>query len=85
VKTKDAGKLGVVPNLPEDIKLLDVTTDWPLFITDILETKTEETRLTATDDDHILLARLLETDTDGNTTAEDDTSTEDTGGNTDVL
>jgi len=41
--------------------------------------------LTATDDDELLLARLLETDTDGDTTAEDDTSTEDTEGNTDVL
>ena len=36
-------------------------------------------------DDELLLARLLETDTDGDTTAEDDTSTEDTEGNTDVL
>ena len=33
----------------------------------------------------LLLARLLETDTDGNTTPEDDTSPEDTEGDTDVL
>ena len=41
--------------------------------------------LTDTDDDELLLAWVLETDTDGDTTGEDDTNTEDTEGNTDVL
>ena len=42
-------------------------------------------KVTATDDDELLLARLLETDTDGETTDEDVTSPEDTEGDTEVL
>ena len=41
--------------------------------------------LTGTDDNELLLATLLERDTDGDTTAEDDTSPDDTEGDTDVL
>jgi len=41
--------------------------------------------LSPTDDDVFLLARLLETDTNVDTTPEDDTSREDTEGDKDVL
>ena len=41
--------------------------------------------LTGTDDNELLLAWLLETNTVADTTAEDDTSPENTEGDTDVL
>jgi len=41
--------------------------------------------LTPTDDDELLLAKLLETDTDVDTTPEDDTSREDTEGDKDLV
>jgi len=41
--------------------------------------------LTPTDDDELLLARLLETDTDVDTTPEDDTSRENTERDKDLV
>jgi len=41
--------------------------------------------LTPTDDDELLLAKLLEKDTDVDTTPEDDTSREDTEGDKDLV
>jgi len=41
--------------------------------------------LTPTDDDEVLLAKLVETETDVDTTPEDDTSREDTEGDKELV